>query len=81
MLALTQRDEKKRLGFNGIEEVKNHSFFKDINWDDLLKEKVEAPYVPKKLSPKYCSSKKLLTSKNLPEVEAVTLKAGDKLIS
>ncbi|KAG0024501.1 hypothetical protein BGZ80_002061 [Entomortierella chlamydospora] len=32
-------DPKLRLGANGADEVKNHPFFKDINWDTLLSEK------------------------------------------
>lgn len=32
-------DPEQRLGFNGAEEVKNHPFFKDINWDTLLSER------------------------------------------
>lgn len=38
MERLMTLDPKKRLGFNGAEEVKNHPFFKDINWDTLLTE-------------------------------------------
>ncbi|KAI7830233.1 hypothetical protein BC939DRAFT_407070 [Gamsiella multidivaricata] len=30
---------EQRLGFNGAEEVKNHPFFKEINWDTLLSER------------------------------------------
>lgn len=29
------------------QEIKNHSFFKNINWDNLLKKKVEPPFKPK----------------------------------
>ncbi|KAF9437362.1 hypothetical protein BGZ76_001030 [Entomortierella beljakovae] len=32
-------DPQLRLGANGAEEVKNHPFFKEINWDTLLSEK------------------------------------------
>ncbi|KAF9276985.1 hypothetical protein BGZ68_009606, partial [Mortierella alpina] len=32
-------DTEKRLGANGAEEVKNHPFFKDINWETLLSER------------------------------------------
>jgi len=35
LIGLLQKDPKKRLGFNGAEEVKNHPFFKGIDWDDL----------------------------------------------
>ena len=38
-------DPKKRLGAgpNGFEDLKNHQYFKDINWDDLENKKVKAP--------------------------------------
>ncbi|KAI8603042.1 hypothetical protein EDD21DRAFT_51443 [Dissophora ornata] len=32
-------DPELRLGFNGADEVKDHPFFKDINWDTLLSER------------------------------------------
>ncbi|KAF9919614.1 hypothetical protein FBU30_010758 [Linnemannia zychae] len=32
-------DPEKRLGFTGADEVKNHLFFKGINWDTLLSER------------------------------------------
>lgn len=44
MERLMTLDPQKRLGYNGADEVKNHPFFKDINWDTLL---TEAPsFVP-----------------------------------
>jgi ribosomal protein S6 kinase alpha-5 len=36
----------KRLGANGAYEVKSHQFFDGINWDDLAKKKVPAPFKP-----------------------------------
>lgn len=38
MERLMTLDPEKRLGYNGAEEVKRHSFFKSINWDTLLTE-------------------------------------------
>ncbi|KAL0073273.1 hypothetical protein F4703DRAFT_1972825, partial [Phycomyces blakesleeanus] len=38
MERLMTLDPRKRLGANGPEEVKQHPFFKDLNWDTLLKE-------------------------------------------
>lgn len=38
MERLMTLDPQKRLGYNGAQEVKNHPFFKDINWDTLLTE-------------------------------------------
>ena len=45
--AFLNKDPKKRLGSqNDFMEVRTHPFFSDINYDDLLKYKIEAPYVP-----------------------------------
>ena len=40
---LSERD--KRLGRNGIEEIKNHIFFKKFDWDNIRK--MKPPFVPK----------------------------------
>ncbi len=37
-------DPAKRLGSNGIDEIKKHPFFKDINWDKVLD--MEPPFKP-----------------------------------
>jgi len=39
-------DPEKRLGANGASEIKQHPFFKGINWDTLRKQ--QAPIVPEK---------------------------------
>ncbi|KAF2592645.1 hypothetical protein F2Q70_00042540 [Brassica cretica] len=41
---LLTKDPHQRLGARGAAEVKQHIFFKDINWDTLPKQK--APFVP-----------------------------------
>ena len=42
---------KNRLGYgtNGINDIKNHQFFKNINWDDIYNKKiiVDEKYIPK----------------------------------
>ena len=44
-LLIKAREE--RLGYNsGFEEIKNHAFFKDYNFDELLAKKIEPPYKP-----------------------------------
>jgi hypothetical protein len=45
---LLQEDLSKRLGNlkNGAKDVKDHKFFKAINWDELALGKVAAPYIP-----------------------------------
>ena len=35
------------MGFNGIKEIKNHFWFQKIKWGDLLKKKLECPFLPK----------------------------------
>ena len=37
--------EDKRLGYHGAEEVKNHPFFKGVDWEHL-KEYFEPPFIP-----------------------------------
>lgn len=36
---LLDSDYERRLGGRGAEEIKNHPFFKDINWHDLESQK------------------------------------------
>ena len=45
---LLNKDPKKRLGFgkNGVEELKSHPYFNDINWEDLQNLKVSPPFIP-----------------------------------
>ena len=35
-------DAKKRLGGNGIEEIKNHPWFASIKWNDLKEKKMKS---------------------------------------
>ena len=46
---LLHKDPKKRLGNgkNGIKNIKDHEFFREINWDALLKKEMEPPFKPK----------------------------------
>ena len=39
----------KRLGSNGIEEIKNHSFFKGFNWENVRQ--IKPPFIPELSSP------------------------------
>ena len=43
-----KRKWNKRLGsYNGVAELKNHSWFKNFNWDKLFNKKKKAPFIPK----------------------------------
>jgi serum/glucocorticoid-regulated kinase 2 len=47
MTGLLQRDPARRLGVNGGEEIKRHSFFsKYIDWNRLLAKKIQPPFKP-----------------------------------
>ena len=53
-------EPKKRLGFNGIEEIKNHIFFKGFNWEKIRE--MKPPFIPELSSPddiKYFKNKKI----------------------
>ena len=47
---LLTRDVNKRLGCGpgGMRNIKDHSFFEQINWDKLETQNQTAPYIPKK---------------------------------
>ena len=59
---LLRRDLSKRFGNlkDGAKDIKEHRFFEDINFDDLLQKKLKAPYVPntKALKEKVCDWEK-----------------------
>jgi len=45
---LLERDESKRLGSSDKDylEIKEHEFFKDIDWDKLYQRKITPPFIP-----------------------------------
>ena len=55
---LLQRKPKKRLGYNGVNEIKEHPWMKDIDFDLLYNKKIEAPFIPpidkENFDKKYC---------------------------
>lgn len=48
-----EKDNEKRLGSGprDAEEIKEHPFFQDVNWDKLLKREIRPPFVPQLKSP------------------------------
>ena len=46
LTAMLERDPKKRLGARGIDEIKDHPFFKSINWEKLYDKELKPPFVP-----------------------------------
>lgn len=43
---LLQRKEDLRLGSKGINKIKEHPWFSDIDWEQLLAQKITPPFVP-----------------------------------
>ena len=43
---LIQRNPEDRLGFNSINEIKNHPFFNDFPWKSLIEGKMVAEFLP-----------------------------------
>lgn len=61
------KNPSKRLGCvepqGGEQAILQHSFFRDINWDDLEKLKVDPPFKPKIVSSPYSVFSLLYLSK------------------
>lgn len=47
--AIFVRDPEIRLGsgVNGLQDLKNHIFFKDIDWNLLINKKIKPPFIPR----------------------------------
>ena len=43
LLQLLNKDPKNRIGVTNKEDIKNHPFFKDINWEKLAKKEISLP--------------------------------------
>ena len=43
---LLDKDQNKRLGKNGCEEIMEHPWFKDLNWEMIKCDKTKPPFVP-----------------------------------
>jgi len=44
MKKLIEPDPKKRLGSGGVDEIKNHPFFKNVDWDNW--KEMDTPFIP-----------------------------------
>jgi hypothetical protein len=48
VLKLVEPDLSKRYGNlkNGINDIKTHQFFRDVNWTDMILQKFTMPFIP-----------------------------------
>jgi serine/threonine-protein kinase RIM15 len=44
---LLELDPTKRLGANGVHEIRSHPFFEGINWETLLTEPMDDVFIPR----------------------------------
>lgn len=54
---MLQRKPHNRLGYNGINEIKEHPWLKYYPWKDLYQKRLESPFIPKSndnFDKKYC---------------------------
>lgn len=47
MDGLLQADPSARLGFNGIDEIMNHAYFADVDWNLVAMRGLKPSYVPR----------------------------------
>jgi hypothetical protein len=55
---LMSKDPNTRMGVNGADEVKNHPFFKTVNWGKIGAEQCKPPFIPEVKNPQADQAKK-----------------------
>lgn len=58
---LIQRKPDARLGYHGIDEVKNHPWFKRVDWEKLAEKKLPAPFLPPSIEEDYNNYKECIS--------------------
>ena len=77
------RKPHKRLGNEGINEIKENIWFKSINWDELLKKKITSPYIPKygdNFDKRYCEKKENIDTETMERYQIYRNKEKFKYI-
>ena len=80
---LIQRKPKNRLGKNDINEVLNHPWFDDFDWDNCLKKKLKAPYIPKygdNFDKNYCLQSNKIGTETMERYDKIMSKENIHLI-
>lgn len=45
---LLDKNETTRLGANGTNEIMSHPWFSDVNWEDIISDRMPPPFIPPK---------------------------------
>ena len=45
---LLDKNEATRLGVNGCNEIMSHPWFSDLNWDEVISDRMRPPFLPPK---------------------------------
>ena len=73
--SLLERKKEKRLGFNSFEEVKNHPWLIDFNWDDLINKRMNPFFIPplgdNNYDKKYCNEPDKIGDETQNEYETI----------
>ena len=80
---LIQRKPKNRLGKNDINEVLNHPWFDEFDWDSCLKKKLKAPYIPKygdNFDKNYCLQSNKIGTETMERYDKIMSKENIHLI-
>ena len=57
-------DPKERIGYNNIDEIKNHKFFEDVDWKHLYHKTTRSPFIEDK---KEINTKEFISDVNIDE--------------
>lgn len=45
---LLQKSERRRMGSKGCQEIMQHPYYRDMNWEKVISDKMKPPYIPPK---------------------------------
>ena len=73
--SLLERKKEKRLGFEGFEEIKNHPWLIDFNWEDLINGRMQPFFIPplgdNNYDKKYCNEPEKIGDETQNEYELI----------
>ena len=72
---LLERKKEKRLGFDGFEEIKNHPWLIDFDWEELINKKMQPFFIPpigdNNYDKKYCNEPEKIGDETQNEYESI----------